>query len=536
MNHFDEMTCLLYLEGELPESRASDLKAHAAGCSECRAILRALEEESLLLSASLREADEAIPAGLLPRRHTGTAHWAWLLGFALAGMAAYMVWTGLIVPLQESMSQTGMGVGSLLTMLFFSGTLWKGWSSMFDMLQVAALVTLGVGALALLRGRLRRRTTFAAVFVALGLLAVLPQPAAAAELHKGETYVLPQDQEVHDDLIVTGESVRIDGTVDGDVIAFARSVTVNGHVAGDVIGFAQFLSVGGTVDGNIRGFVNTLTLDGSVGKNVSAAAQTLEINSDGKVGGSLMSFAEQLLLEGKVGGSLMAFGQRIDLDGTVGGSEMIRGQHLAIASSAQLNGPIRFVGEEEPEVEQGARLASPVQFEKVAAHDEHKGIGRSVVGEVLRYGAALLVGLLLMSLLPGLYSEAVLEAKRFGAAIGVGSVGLLAFILLMILGIGLMIVGTAAGFALALGFVPMMYLAQIFVAAWLGDAILGERSGLGEQFSRLALGLVILDAIELVPILGGLVGTVITVWGAGALLLALYKKSRATPAAAPVPA
>ncbi|MGO9640763.1 MAG: zf-HC2 domain-containing protein [Candidatus Acidiferrales bacterium] len=531
MNHFDEMTCLLYLEGELAEPHAAELEAHAKECSACRAILRVLREESLLLSASLREADEALPARLAARPETSAARWAWLLGFGLAGAGAYVVWTSLIVPWQESTSQSGMGVGSLLTMLFFSGALWKGWSSMIDTIQAAALVTLGVGALALLRGRWRRRATFAALFAAMALLVAMPQPAGATEIHQGATYVLPNGQEVHDDLIVTGQSIRIDGTVDGDVIAFGQSITVNGHVTGDVIGFSQFLRVGGTVDGNIRFFANTLTLDGSVAKNVSAFAQTLEINSDGKIGGSLMSFAGELLLDGKLGGSLLAFNQRTDIDGTVGGPVQVRGKDLTIDSTAQLNGPIRFTGEDQPQVAQGARLASQVQFKKTEPH-RREATGRTAVRELLRYGAAVLAGLLLMSVLPGLYVDAVGAARRFAVAMGVGAVSLITFAFLVIVSCALLFAGVGGGLAIALAYVPVMYLAQIFVGAWLGDTILGGKAGIGAQLGRLALGLLILHAVRLVPFLGFLVWVAVLIWGSGAILLALYQRSRSVSVAA----
>src|SRR3989449_4399747 len=70
MSHFDEMTCLLYLEGQLERPRALELVAHAEGCAECRALLRALERESRLLAHALVEEDETVPARLLDRKST----------------------------------------------------------------------------------------------------------------------------------------------------------------------------------------------------------------------------------------------------------------------------------------------------------------------------------------------------------------------------------------------------------------------------------------------------------------------------------
>ena len=55
-----------------------------------------------------------------------------------------------------------------------------------------------------------------------------PQPAAAADVRRGRSVFIPASETIHNDLIVAGPSVRVDGTVDGDLIAFTRDLTVTG--------------------------------------------------------------------------------------------------------------------------------------------------------------------------------------------------------------------------------------------------------------------------------------------------------------------
>jgi len=52
-NHFDEMTGLLYLEGQIHAGRADEVAAHAASCIECRSLLDALEREGVWLRGAL---------------------------------------------------------------------------------------------------------------------------------------------------------------------------------------------------------------------------------------------------------------------------------------------------------------------------------------------------------------------------------------------------------------------------------------------------------------------------------------------------
>ena len=98
--------------------------------------------------------------------------------------------------------------------------------------------------------------------------------------HGDPNYTLPSGETVHTDLIVSADSTRIDGDVDGDLIAFSRSVTVNGHIKGDIIAFSQELRVNGPVDGNVRAGVQMLQLNSTVGRNVMAWAGDVNLGRE----------------------------------------------------------------------------------------------------------------------------------------------------------------------------------------------------------------------------------------------------------------
>ena len=69
-SHFDEVTGLLYLEGQLDEGRAREVRAHLASCAVCGELLAALKSESVWLQDALTADDEPIPARVItvPRR------------------------------------------------------------------------------------------------------------------------------------------------------------------------------------------------------------------------------------------------------------------------------------------------------------------------------------------------------------------------------------------------------------------------------------------------------------------------------------
>jgi anti-sigma factor RsiW len=93
MSHFDEMTCLLYLEGQLDADHAEGVRTHAAGCAECRGLLRALQTESVWLRESLEADDESVPARLVQAPEHGGAPWGWISALGLSAGGAYTLWS-----------------------------------------------------------------------------------------------------------------------------------------------------------------------------------------------------------------------------------------------------------------------------------------------------------------------------------------------------------------------------------------------------------------------------------------------------------
>lgn len=534
MIHFDEMACLMYLEGQLDRARAEEIRAHAAACAPCRVLLRALERESKLLFAALQEENEPVPARLLSTPTLAAASWIWAVSFGLIAAGIYWLWADAISPWFDQVTNSGFGETDLVSMLVFGGAFWGGWSDMIDILQVAAVVALGVGALVLLWRRFRRAAAVAVVVGALALT-LLPAPSAsAAEVRRQREVQVPSGDVIHNDLIAAGEAVRIDGTVEGDLIAFTRHLTVTGHVTGDVIAFAGEVRMDGTVDGNLRVFSELGNISGSVARNITAFAKTLELTSKGRVEGGVIALAGDETFDGRIRRDLLGLAGSTYLDGVIGGQVWVRGRRLAIASTAEIGGPAFFEGPEQPQVAAGAKLASPLHVEiRQAVRRTRMARAHTVVHTIVGYVLALVFGLLLMTVVPRFFRTTLHETGRIGLSVGVGALALIAGCFLLVLAFFLIFVGVGAGIASVLAFAPILYVAQVFVGTWLGNTILGKPPDITTAIlGRMALGLLILYVIGLIPVLGVLMWLVVGLWGTGAVLLGFYSMSRPEPAAA----
>ena len=543
MKHFDEVAALLYLDGQLERAQAAEVLAHTSECAECRALLASLEHETRWLEASLQEKD-AVPARFATPATHASMSWGWMTVMAMGAAGIYTVWNGIVEPFQQQLNQAGFSGGNLMTMLFFSGAFWKGWSSLLSFVEFFTVAAFSMLALALLKRFWRRGVAIGVVLANIALVILLipflllgaPTAHAGDVEHGKPSYTLAAGQTVNTDLFVAGDYIRIDGTVNGDLFVWGKVAEVNGHVTGDVISWGQEIRVNGQVDGNVRDASESLTINGTVAKNVLAGAQEIELNSTGRVGGSVTFGGGEAVLSGRIGRDLMAGDDATTINGFVGGNARLSGGNLLIASTAEVNGSTTYRGHHGPVVDPGAKLASPVTFTQLKGGPEYSE-ARYWWHRALLWGAAFVFGLVLILLLPGFFIEGMRASRRFLPALGLGVVTMIATPIVAII-VCLTMVGLGVGIATILIYAIALYASQTFVSTWIGGALLGKGEGTGALLGQLALGLVILHGLELLPHHVGFIVKLIALWwGMGAIAIAIYRHLRHTSAiAAPVAA
>jgi len=539
--HLDEMSCMLYLEGQLDRARAMEVSNHIQTCSACRILLRAIERESRLLTRAMMEDEEPLPARIaqFQEKVHRSMQWVWMATFGVAATAIYAMYTGYIEPWEQRLEQAGFGGTSLLSMLIFQGSFWKGWQSMLSLVEVLALITIGGFTAFALRKRFRRGGAVALVLASLGAAFSVPAPAAAAtEFRKGGTVEVRKDEVIKGNIFLSGKRVEVQGTVDGDVFVMGKDVEVDGHITGDLISAGRTVLIRGQVDGNVRSAGNSITVIGKVGKNISYFGDTVSIDSKGVVDGGAMMFGGELNIEGRLGRDVLFFGDRVFVNAPVGGSVDAKGREMEIGSSAQVDGPVRFESDKEPIVSSGAKLASPVQFTKHVERHERFGKHSGVWAAFLA-AAFILFGLVLFRVMPQFSLDATRAAESYGASIGLGVLVLFAVPIAALIAC-VTFVGLFVGFSTFVLWLIALCSAQIVVGAVVGQWILGRTIDIWGRIGRMALGVLIIRAVTLVPHLGGWVKFAVLLWGIGAISLALYRRfqppAALQPAYVPPPA
>ena len=522
-DHLDEMTCMLYLERQLERPRALEVSAHTQTCDACRTLLRAIERESRLLTRAMLEEEEPLPARIasFQERVQRSMQWIWMVVFGLAATAVYAMYTGYIQPWEQRLEQAGFGGTSLLSMLIFQGSFWKGWQSMISLVEVLALVTLGGFAVLVARKRFRRGSALALIVTGLCLAFAMPQPAAAADFRNGPSVQIAKDETVKGDVYFTGQQLSVDGTVDGDLYVWGQEVTLRGHVTGDVFVFVQTARIEGQVDGSVRGFCNNITISGSVERSLMAWAQVINVDSHGSVGRTVSAFSQTLGIDGKVGRDLFLFNQTTRIAGTVGGSISQKGETLTIEDSGQVDGTIDFEGEKAPFVSKKAKLASPVHYTHRVKHPDQFGKS-SAVWAALLAAAFVVFGVVIFLVMPDFSQEVVRSAENYGASMGLGVLVLFAVPIASLIA-AVTVVGLFVGASTFLLWAIALYAAQIAVGGVVGGWIMGKGKDAWGRIGRMAVGVLLIRMVTLLPH-GGWIKLLCLLWGMGAISLAIYRR------------
>lgn len=243
-------------------------------------------------------------------------------------------------------------------------------------------------------------------------------------------------------------------------------------------------------------------------------------------------FNGRATIEGTVREDLFVMNGDTEISGTVNGDVVVFNGDVAVLSGAEIGGDL--VTQSTPQVEDGATIrGSQTNIATKFDYDVGAFAGRFVwwLGYTV---SVLILGLLLLAFAPHL-DEAVVETirARLGSSIGWG---VALFFLLPIAAILLLV--TVVG--IPLGLFVMLALALIYTIGYAvathGVGRLVMRSS--SRYVAFLIGLVILRALALIPVVGGLLWLLASVWGLGLLAVAIRagRTPRAvTTAGAPPP-
>ncbi len=283
--------------------------------------------------------------------------------------------------------------------------------------------------------------------------------------------------ETDDWVAVTGQAwVRAGDLVHGVVLMVNGDVVVDGQVDGDVVVFRGDAVVNGHVSGAVTVLSGTATVTGRVAGDVVVVRGTAAVTASGSVGGDVSSSRRPVITPGAT------------VDGSV---RTIPGFWL---------GALPFV------------LLAGLWFAVSVS--------------------ALLLGLGLLLLVP----RAAAAVVRSGTARWAPALGWGTLVAVAVPVAGAIAAGTLVALPLGLGL--FAFLAVLYPVGYVTGALLLGRTMLGRSgpVAAFLAGLAVLRLLALVPVLGGLVSVAATLFGLGAIVVAIAAAGRPGARAAAGPA
>jgi hypothetical protein len=233
-----------------------------------------------------------------------------------------------------------------------------------------------------------------------------------------------------------------------------------------------------------------------------------------------VSFNGDATIEGTVTETLVVFNGGATITGTVRQDVIVFNGPVAVESGARVGGDI--VSRETPQVADGADVQGEITGVAARFDWEDVGLGGRFAWWLGYSISTLILGLLLLLFAPGLDRALSETRRRLGASIGVG---LAVFFLTPIVAIILMV--TIVG--LPLGLFLLLALALLYTVGYVSGAHAIGRFIVKPPASRYVAFLAgwgIVRVLGLVPILGGLTWTLVTIFGLGAVVVATRRGTR----------
>jgi cytoskeletal protein CcmA (bactofilin family) len=528
VNCFSELTYVMLADGELSSEETRQVEGHLASCDHCRDLVKALEVENHVLASLLEQtAREPARINLVLRSRPGFLKTAVAFVTVVFPLSMMLYWglqqlpaaTDWLNPLRLS-GQLNL----LFQALFYLNE--EGNPMLSRIMNAVGTGMLGLSMVAIATVFWRRRAKILAPALYVLTILALAIPGFTMELRTHKRDVTVADSEIlNDTLLATGDTVRVDGTIDGDLIAFARRVEVRGDIKGDLIVWAQRAEVTGTVEGNVYGFAQSLTVRGQTARSLYGWVQSLQLAEEGRVGADVVVGAGDLSLDGQVMRNVLAYAGSTDVSGSIGRNVSISGGKISLAKPARIGGNVTVYVKDPKALQIGSGVSVLGKTEtRSLPHRSRFTRPRFYFWQAVGLLGALLIGWLMLRFTPEFFSGSTRAVGSWWRSLGLGFAVLIGAPVAVIL-VGITLVGLPMALLALSLYLAGLYLAKIIIAGFLGRLLLEASPSVPRNpLVVLLLGLLIVVVVTQIPFgIGLILRFAVLLFGLGALSWQLYR-------------
>lgn len=336
------------------------------------------------------------------------------------------------------------------------------------------------------------------ITILLLLALLLPSVYAAQNVNDQTGNAVTIDNDVNDDLFVSGDQVTVNGNINGDLFAAGGQVVVNGNVTGDAYVAGGNVTINGQITGGLVLGAGQATVSGKTGK--------------------ILAGCGDLAIKGNTDKIIAAAGN-VKIYST---SVVERYAYISTGgfdNKGTINGELNLSAEQL--IEKGN--VGTFNYQKsTVGEDFSKGM-RSLGAILSILGAIgmLVLGILLIHLFPKLFFTIEKEVEKDSIVRTI--IGFLLIIATVIVGVILAVTVIGLPIAAILGtfFIIALMTSGLFVSYCTGNFVTKRLNINTSQIGIFIIGFIILAVLKLIPVLGFFVSLVVVSLGFGAIYYAV---------------
>ncbi len=349
--------------------------------------------------------------------------------------------------------------------------------------------------------------------------------ASAHEVRSGNNSTVSKTEVIDNTLFIAGNTVTIDGEVNGDVFCAGQNITISGSIHGDVICGGQTIRINGHVDGDVRLAGQTISIGSAIDGNATVVGQSFVLESTGAIGGDMSLGSESATLNGPIKRDLGVGGTTVTLSSEVGRNIKGGVDKLSLTSTAVVKGDIQY------ESRNDIDKAAEAQVQGKTTRTMPKETGSSKKGAVFGFTimwflywllAMMAIALSLALLFPGLLRNIANGATpRPWKALLIGFLASLAVPVILIL-LALTVIGIPLALVLGLMWLVITLVSGPTAGYYLGHTLLPNAKN---TLYIMFVGAGILTFLYFIPFIG-FIALLLSFWiGSGMILLELMRRT-----------
>ena len=337
---------------------------------------------------------------------------------------------------------------------------------------------------------------------------------------------ISSSEAILDDAYAAGGLVTIDSDVEGDLFVAGGSLTINGDITGDLVVAGGQVTINGNVSDDVRAAGGSVFINGNIGDDLITTGGQMNLSSGSLVGGSIILGSGFANILGTVNEDIKGGGGKIVLGGTVYGSVEVEVQDsIVLTDNAKINGNLIYSGLRKAELNE-EQVEGFIEYNELIKV-ENADIGQNIEDffsklhvflQIFQYISIMILAFVLIMLIPkALIDTANIAKSHPWRSLGLGFVISLCSIAAVII-LSITLVGLPLALILLAIFIITMYLAKIYAGIFIGMLIANPKKMTKlKLFGIAALGIFIIEVVELVPFIGWLITLLTVILGFGAL-------------------